>query len=198
MTLFVKQNCESCFLSFPVHSFPVLTKRHILKVYSCNQHFMEPDNIQDAALQFLLKPENLTAVIGTCENHQPHSATVYYVVDESLNFYFLTATNTTKYNQLIANNTASIVVGFGPAYVTMQGHGETELLTKGSDTEKHALALIKNRLLAAKHTWPLFQLSAFDSESIAVFKLTPTTLSLLNLESDNGLKVDTETIQKII
>lgn len=159
---------------------------------------MEPDNIKDAALQFLQQPDNLTAVIGTCENQQPHSATVYYVVDEDLNFFFLTATHTTKYNQLIDNHKASIVVGFGPTYVTMQGHGDTALLPKGSPEEDHTLALIKNRLLGAKHTWPIFQLTAFDSESIAVFKLTPTALSLLNLESDNGLKVDSETIQKII
>lgn len=159
---------------------------------------MEPDNIKGAALQFLSQQNNLTAVIGTCCDNLPHSATVYYVVDEDLHFYFLTAIDTTKYNQLLKNNKASVVVGFGPTYVTMQGHGTTELLTKGSPEENQALALIKNRISETGHTWPLFQLSDFDDNAIAVFKLTPSVLSLLNLEVDNGLTVDTKAIQRII
>ena len=160
---------------------------------------MESEQIKGACLNFLRDKERLTAALATAgSDGTPRASVVYYFADEDFNFYFLTATDTQKYKNLLENSKASIAVGFGPAYVTIQGQGTAELLPKGSEEENVAIALIKERLQGEDYTWPVFQLDDSDDESIAVFKLTPSSLQVLNLEKDNGLPVTTDDIQQII
>jgi len=161
---------------------------------------MDSTSIKKAALEFLNEPERLTAVIGSCPaDGNAHVATVYYYVDTDFNFYFLTAANTQKYQNLQENPNAAIVIGFGPSYTTMQGQGTTVLLAKASTEEREAIAHIKQRLQNHHNeTWPIFQLGAYDSESIAVFKLVPENLQLLNLEHNSELPVTTENVLQIL
>lgn len=161
---------------------------------------MEKDQIKKDALKFLTKPDNLTAVVGSCPGDgDTHVATVYYYVDDNFNFYFLTATHTKKYQNLLDNPNAAIVVGFGPSYTTIQGQGSAQLLPKASAEENEAIAHIKRLLQDHNNeTWPVFQLDAYDSESIAVFKFIPDTLELLNLEHQSGLTVTTEDVRQIL
>jgi len=161
---------------------------------------MDSITIKTAALKFLNEPDRLTAVIGSCPSDgNTHVATVYYYVDNNFNFYFLTASNTQKYKNLLENPNAAIVVGFGPSRTTIQGQGTAALLEKGSDEENNAIAQIKKRLQEHNdETWPVFQLDAYASESIAVFKLTSDTLHLLNLEHSSGLAVTTEDVLQIL
>jgi len=146
-------------------------------------------NIKKLTLEFLTAPQRITAVIGSCPTDgNTHVATVYYHVDKNLHFYFLTATNTQKYRNLLENPNAAIVVGFGPDYTTVQGQGAATLLEKDSAEEREAIAHIKKRLQDHNdETWPVFQLDDYVGESIAVFKFTPDTLQLLNLETNNEL-----------
>jgi nitroimidazol reductase NimA-like FMN-containing flavoprotein (pyridoxamine 5'-phosphate oxidase superfamily) len=161
---------------------------------------MELPELKKRALEFLNEPTRITAVIGTSSlDNIPYTATVYYHIDEEFNFYFLTATGTQKYQNLHANPQASITIGFGPSYTTMQGGGPVQELAKGSEEEELAIANLKERL--QKHgneTWPIFQLDDFEGESIAVFKLNTLTLQLLNLDQDNGLAVTENDIQQIL
>jgi uncharacterized protein YhbP (UPF0306 family) len=161
---------------------------------------METTDIKQDALTFLTKPDRLTAVIASCPlDGDVHAATVYYFVDDNFNFYFLTATNTQKYRNLLANQNAAIVVGFGPEQTTVQGRGSAVLLQKSSEEEKEAIAHIKTRLQNHNNeTWPIFQLDAYDAETIAVFKFIPDTLHMLNLEESSGLVVTNTAPQQII
>ena len=161
---------------------------------------METQDIKKAALNFLNEPDRLTAVIGSCPpDGNTHVATIYYYVDNNFNFYFLTATSTQKYENLLANPNAAIVVGFGPSYTTIQGQGAAVLLEKSSAEENEAIAQIKKRLQEHDgETWPIFQLDDYIDESIAVFKFSPTALQMLNLEHDNGLTVTTESVLQIL
>lgn len=161
---------------------------------------MDSHTLQQDALKFLSDPERVTAVIGSSlPDGDVHAATVYYSVDEDFNFFFLTATNTQKYKNLLTNPNAAIVVGFGPSYTTVQGRGVTELLEKGSEAENHAIALIKKRLLDHNNeTWPIFQMDTYDQESIAVFRFTPNTLQLLNLEQNSGLTTTGDTPLQVV
>ena len=161
---------------------------------------MDSTVIKDTAFAFLNDNEQLTAVIATtAPNNTSHAATIYYQIDDAFNFYFLTATNTEKYTNLLANSAASIVVGFGPSYTTIQGDGTATLIEKASEEENNAIARLKKRLQDHNNeTWPIFQLDKFDQESIAVFKFTPHSLRLLNLEKNNGLTVTEEDVQHII
>lgn len=161
---------------------------------------MESNDIKQVALQFLTEPQRLTAVIASSPlDGNTHAATVYYYVDNEFNFYFLTATGTQKYRNLLENKNAAIVVGFGPSYTTMQGQGAATLLEKDSIEERDAIAHIKHRLHNHNdETWPIFQMDEFEDQSIAVFQFTPATLHLLNLEQDSALPVTIESSQQII
>lgn len=161
---------------------------------------MNFQTIKDSVYRFLADKERLTAVVASCPTDgNAHAATVYYFVDEEFNFFFLTAANTEKYQNLLENPNAAIVVGFGPSYTTIQGQGTTQLLEKSSEEERNAIGHIKKRLQDHNNeTWPIFQLDAYDSEAIAVFKFIPEKLQLLNLEHSSGLAVtDTEVLQII-
>jgi len=161
---------------------------------------METNDIQKNALAFLTEPDRLTAVVGSCpKDGNSHVATVYYYVDNQFNFYFLTGTHSQKYNNLMENSNAAMVVGFGPSQTTIQGQGAAILLDKSSEEEKEAIVHIKERLQNNQNeTWPIFQLDTYDNAAIAVFKFIPDTLQLLNLEHDDGLKVTTEGVVQII
>jgi len=161
---------------------------------------METTDIQKNALAFLTESDRLTAVVGSCpKDGNSHVATVYYYVDNQFNFYFLTGTHSQKYNNLLENPNAAMVVGFGPSQTTIQGQGAAVLLEKSSEEENEAIAHIKQRLQNHQNeTWPLFQLDTYDSESIAVFKFIPDTLQLLNLEHDGGLEVTAQGVAQII
>jgi len=161
---------------------------------------MEHTELKHQALEFLKEPKRITAVIGTCSlDNVPYTATVYFHVDDDFNFYFLTATGTQKFHNLQANPQASITIGFGPSYTTMQGGGSVELLEKNSEAEKLAITHLKKRLQEHDNeTWPIFQLDDFVGESVAVFKLHTQTLQLLNLEQDNDLVVTKDDIKQIL
>mgnify|MGYP001822104318 CR=1 FL=1 len=157
-------------------------------------------NIKKATLEFLTEPERITAVIGSCPTDgNTHVATVYYFVDTNFTFYFLTATNTQKYRNLLENPNAAIVTGFGPSYTSVQGQGSATLLDKDSAEEREAIAHIKKRLQEHNNeSWPIFQLDAYIGEAIAVFKFIPDTLQLLNLDQDNELPITTEETLQIL
>ena len=161
---------------------------------------MESNDIKKTAFRFLSEPDRLTAVIGSCPGDgDTHVATVYYYVDDNFDFYFLTATHTKKYQNLLNNPNAAIVIGFGPSHTTIQGQGTAQLLEKASKEENEAIAHIKKRLQDHNNeTWPVFQLDTYESESIAVFKFTPQKLELLSLEYESGLAVTAEEILQII
>lgn len=159
---------------------------------------METANIKDTALKFLTDPERVTAVIATCDDGTPHAATIYYAITSDFKVYFLTATDTKKYTHILKNNQVAFATGFGPSYITIQGSGKATLLEKMSEKENHAVALIKDRLAEAGTTWPIFQMSDFDDNAIAVYELEFDELNMLNLEVDNGLITTPEHIEKII
>lgn len=159
---------------------------------------MEQSTISQSALDFLKHPDNLTAVIATCVDGLPHAATVYYAIKDDFTVYFLTAANTQKHHNLLANQHAALVVGFGPAHITLQGSGNATLLEKGSDEELFAISFIKSRLAKTSATWPVFQLSGADDDPITVFKLDLTELYLLNVEKDNGVSTTPDHPEKII
>lgn len=152
-------------------------------------------------LNFLKSTDNITAALATVTPEgAPRVATIYYFVDDEFNFYFLTATNTQKYNNLIENSAASLITGFGPGYTCVQGSGSATQLEKGSAEEKLAIARIKEHMRAFEEhtTWPIFQLEDYTSEALAAFKFTPDTLELLNLDKEQNLPLTDQTLLSIL
>lgn len=162
---------------------------------------MQPNQeaYKDGVLRFLSDTANISAAVATVdEAGLPYNAIVYFYADEELNFYFLTPYDTNKHKNLLKDFNLALAVGGGQQYTTIQVRGTASLLEKGSEEENTALAQLKNRLLDAAVTWPIYQLSDYDDNTLAVFKVVPTTLQYLNLEKDNGLPVTQEGIVTVI
>ena len=158
---------------------------------------MKNIKVRDFALKFLR--ESITAVVATSTTDgNPHAAVIYFYVDDDFNFYFLTAHNTRKYENLMQNPKISLTVGFGPPYITIQGRGKAELLENNSDEESAAIVKIDKRLYSKDYRWPLFEISRFKNEKLYVFKIIPSELTLLNLDKDNNLTTYRDDFQKII
>ena len=165
------------------------------------ENTMDNTQIKDFALRFLNEKENITAVIGTSTKEgMPHAAVIYYYVDEVFTFYFLTVTNTQKYKDLMENPNVSLAVGFGPAYITIQGQGTAEVISKGSEEENRTIVKINNRLREKDRHWPVFQIPDLEKEEISVFKIMPHTLRLLNLNlnEENCFATFKDDFQQII
>ena len=159
----------------------------------------EAPNLKDTTVRFLSDPTHVTAALATADGSGvPHAAAIYFYADEELNFFFLTPNDTQKYKNLVANPTASLAVGLGPEYVTIETFGTTTLLEKGSEAENFAIANLKKRLVESGSTWPIYQLSDYDDDAIAVFKFVPSALYYLNLEKDNGMPVSEKKLAKVI
>lgn len=157
------------------------------------------DTFKDAALRFLSDDAVLSAALGTIDAQgNPQTAITYFYADEDLNVYFLTPVDTRKYENMIARPHVALAIGGGTTYTTVQIEGTATLLAKGSEEENAALAKLKNRLLEAEVTWPIYQVSEHDDDAIAVFKVTPSAAYYLNLETEGGLPVTTDGLQQVI
>ena len=147
---------------------------------------MNDEQYKKAALKFLR--ENITAAIATSKDGTHlRAVTIYYDVDDDFNFYFLTAVNTGKYADLTENSNIGIAVGFGPPYITIQGGGVADLVESGSDEENEIIVNINKRLHPNDYHWPLFQIPRFLNAEVAVFKMTPKWLVMLNLDKEGHL-----------
>lgn len=132
------------------------------------------------ALKFL--NENTTAVLATSADNIPRAATIYYLVDQDFNFYFLTKDNTGHCQNIRNNPNVALVIGTGPEHITVQVKGHADFLdgkAKDEIVEKFmdmfAKEFIKTRPVADVYRYK-------DKDTVAV-KIEPIELSYLNLDS---------------
>lgn len=129
---------------------------------------------------------NYVMSIATSDNDMPSSSILLYHVDEGLNFYFATHTNSLKVRNLQKNPRISLSV-WEHNKMLVQANGKAIELT--SDEEK-VLIIDKLAESAAKgaNFWPpLFRIKGDD---YIVFKITPDWMRVLDLEKDTMTQVD--------
>jgi len=137
------------------------------------------NKIRTEALNFL-KGNKIAVIATVSETGVPHAATVYYIVDDEFNIYFMTNGDSQKANDLRRTKKAAMVVGAGPQISTMQGGGivETDTFNVMEMTK-----LIFDRLNPEEvKYWPIKKLKV---ENIAVFKIKLEWLSWLNFDLEN-------------
>ena len=137
--------------------------------------------VQKEVLQFLR--DNSTAVVATCYDDVPYGATVYFVVDNDFNFYFITRHNSNKYLNIHRNSKVAMVIGFGPEATTAQIEGAGELITDIDDA-----ADIKERIQEHlgndfTHHWPIEEITRYMDRKPALFKVTPSKILFTNLDN---------------
>lgn len=125
---------------------------------------------KDQAYQFL-KDINI-AVLATSSENKPLASTMYYVVDNELNIYFITKDSTTKYTQINTNPNVSVVVTNRELVQTIQIMGIASTITdipaKMSIIHQMSQANVKKKWLH----WPP-PISKVENGEMVVVKVTP-------------------------
>ncbi len=127
--------------------------------------------------------ENVTAVVATSFNDEPRASTIYYYMDDAFNFYFITKRNTSKYINIEMNPRAALVIGMGPEHITVQARGKAELITDDQEREKIVNSLMEIHAREHIKTWPIEELEKFKDRNRVVFKISPTQVLFMNLDS---------------
>lgn len=133
---------------------------------------------------------NFAAVLATSYLNLPYASTVYYTVDDKLNFYFVTKMNTDKYLNLKANKNVAMAVGMGPKHISVQVRGHATIL-KDEKWRKRILKEIESILIKQNiETWPIKKIKnlqakkkIFDEE--VVYKVIPQHLVFINLDDQS-------------
>lgn len=144
------------------------------------------DEINKNKFLDFLKSKNVAVISTVSEANQPMSATIYYVVDNDFNFYFMTKSFTRKFRNLKHNKEVALAVGTENTPVTAQIQGTAEQITDIKEFEERFKEMTKI-LQENKYVGPLFEIVAnedADHNEIMLFKVTPTWIRWLDLRED--------------
>lgn len=131
-------------------------------------------NARQEAYTFLTNHK--VAVLSTANKQgEPWGAAIYFIVNEALDFFFLTHAESKKYQNLKENQQASIVIASDDEQATVQALGRTIELSEESDEFTMAF-----RMLATLHPPNTLRwtppVSKLDDGRMAVMKMTPSSL----------------------
>src|SRR3989344_7775908 len=153
---------------------------------------LNKEELKQKSFEFL-KSRN-TAVLATVSvDGKPQAATIYYIIDDDFNFYFITGSETGKFKNLKAKEDVALVVGFGPEPTTVHVGGKASILP---ENERSKILLEYADLLRVNEEIPILKLK--DHGSVEVFKITPTFLAWLCLDKINFPEAYSESFHKII
>lgn len=152
---------------------------------------MDKQSQKTQLLEFI-NGKSIAVVSTVTPQNKPMSATVYFVVDDNLNFYFTTKTFSRKYRNILENPNVSMVVGTDNEPVTAQIEGVAQKINDKSEFDRF---FVKFHEIFSKNSYvaPIFQLSPVDN-TLVMFKITPNFIRWLDLRGD---KVDNDFVQII-
>src|SRR6266568_4105408 len=132
---------------------------------------------------FLLS-HKFAALSTASKDARPWGATIYYVVDEKLNFFFLTHVNSKKYHNLQEQPQAAITIADDNTQSTVQAAGAVTEVPLGPEHD-HAF-----RMLVLVHPPGQFEwvppVAKMHTGEILLMKLTPESLRFSNFTPKNG------------
>lgn len=129
------------------------------------------------------------AILSTTDGKtEVWGAAIYYIIDDSLAFYFFTKTDSKKYQHILKNSHAAVTVVDDETQTTVQASGHVEEVPEEEQNEAY-------RKLAVIHppgdfSWkpPVSKLT--DKGQTVVLKLQPTILQFAEFKSDSRLTDD--------
>lgn len=133
------------------------------------------EKIKSDMINFL--KEKFVMELATCKDNMPAVAPMVYVIDEDLNFYFVTYTHTLKAQNLVANPQCSFVV-WEFLKMSIQASGIASIV---EDEVKKAWVVEAFADAATKdpNFWaPIFRIKRGD---YVIFKIKPTWMRVLDL-----------------
>lgn len=103
---------------------------------------------------------------------QPQAATIYYVVDHRLTFYFLTKDSTRKYKNIMATPRVALVVSDPTTLTTVQAEGIATEVIDAAERDKVFVLLKESNVSAAAWPPPISKLGG----GVHVMQITPRWL----------------------
>ncbi len=153
---------------------------------------MTKEDLKREALKFL--DNQVTAAVSTVSmDGEPQVSTVYYYADADLNFYFITAKGSKKLKNIEANKKVAIVVGFGPAPITIQAGGIAET---NQDFKEEFIDKIFKKINF--HTLDQLPFLNLEKEGLVIFKVKPTWLTFLNFDKEGHPDTYSQDFNKLI
>lgn len=113
----------------------------------------------------------------------PEAATIYYVVDEDFNFYFLSESNSRKVENFRKNPHVALVVGTEDAPVTAQIEGDVSQLENGEEFMEKFEELEK---VSHQGEYKPVLESLKDRPGGVIYKIKPTWLRWTDFRESSG------------
>lgn len=111
---------------------------------------------------------NPFVVIGTSENNVPYTATVFFVMNNDLDGFFVTKSDTQKYRHLKGNPNISIATSDLDEQITLQIQGVAKEIQFSKELELGLLHLFENNEIARKWSIPVFK---FQDGDFSIFQV---------------------------
>ena len=143
-------------------------------------------NLKDRFLAFV-KSKKVAVLSTVSSSNQPMSATIYFVIDDDLNFYFMTKASTRKYKNLQTNKEVSLVIGTDNVPITVQVQGKAERIEDHDEFARWTDRL-KNIFFDNKFIAPIFQLETDEQNEVLIHKITPSWIRWLDMTDENEHK----------
>lgn|SRR3989344_254877 len=153
---------------------------------------MKNEDLKKEAFKFL--DEQITAAVATVSIlGEPEVATMYFYADDNFNFYFICAKDSQKLKNIEINKNVAIVVGFGPAPITIQAGGITEI---SYDFKEEFVNKIFEKInFHNLDQWPVLQL---EKEGLVILKVKPKWLVLLNFDKEGHPNTYSHDFHKLV
>lgn len=134
--------------------------------------------VKRKAFKFL-NEHSLASIATVADNGQPHVANVYYVIDEKLNVYCVTRTETSKFQNIKNNPRVALVVTDEETVETVQFLGVAEVVKDETQASDILQKLWKTTLNSQSWPAPIVKLSSGD---LTLIRIKPTELKLGNFK----------------
>lgn len=137
-------------------------------------------NTQEQILTFLKNEKQKLGVVSTISAvNTPQSALIYYAFDQDLNIYFITRTQSRKFENIKKNPHVAFVVGTENPPQTLQIEGTASILERPDDLAFLFTDLV--RMAVERHfVPPITQMTS--SGDVLFMKITPNWVRLGNFE----------------
>lgn len=144
--------------------------------------------ISEKLMTFLRSKDTMVLATLGPEN-VPHAATVYFYVDDKLDFYCAVKSASQKYSNILAHEGGSIVVGVKDEPVTVQASGTIGVIDNPEKKTKLFAKIIKLDGKGNKH-WPA--LMYMPESSLKILKFTPKWMRMYDARDamDKGFESD--------
>jgi|SRR6185437_1828568 len=125
-----------------------------------------------------------TAVIATVSyTGKPTAATIYFIMDENLNMYFLTKKFARKFENLQNDHNVALVIGIDNEPATAQIEGIASQIINEKELDLR-LGQLQEKFFNNDFVAPLFQLSS-DKNDLILYKITPKWIRWLDLRGES-------------